>query len=126
MSDVKEVTMAEEPENVNKNGPRCRLVCANSCLQETFEDANDETTTSSATQQGAGAPEASEDQDNTSKRQSQADSAKALDDEEKEALKNAEEVARPGDATHTRGNSSASIDRAANTDTTSPQGNQGG
>jgi hypothetical protein len=128
MSDVKEIPAAGEAENVNKNNLIVLIQCTDPQLKETFEDANDENSAGSMTQESAGATRISQDQDSTSKRQSQADSAKALDDEEAEALKNVEEVdqSKSEDAVHTQGGSPASTDRGAPTDTTAHQGNQGG
>jgi len=128
MSDVKEVPVAGEAENVNKNKSIVFIHCTDSQLKEVFEDAKDETSAVSTVQDGAGAPETSQDQDIASKRQSQADSAKALDDEEAEALKNAEDVdqSKTVDVPHTQIDGSDSTDRGAHTERTSHQGDQGG
>jgi len=127
MSEVKEVPATGDAENVNKNNHIVLIRCTDLILKETFEDANDENPAGSTIQEGAGASQTSQEQDNTNKRQSQADSAKALDDEEAEALKNAEDVdqSRPGDGTHTQVDDSDSTDLGAHIDTTSHQGNQG-
>lgn len=123
--------MAGDAHNVNKNDYIVLDHCTDLKLKETFEDANDENSAGSTVQEGAGASQTSQtsqEQDNTSKRQSQADSAKALDDEEAEALRDTEEVdqSKLGDGPHTQVDGSNSTDHGALAYTTSHQGNQGG